>query len=200
MKLHNIDQQSDEWFELRLGKLTASKAQAIATNGKGLDTLCYEKVAELLTRRRQDGYTNPDIERGNELEALARDAYELETDHLVKRIGFIEQDENVGCSPDGLIGEDGLLELKCKNDVNFLKFSITKDIDTAHIWQMQMQMLVSDRQWCDYAVFNDGYTQSLVIVRVPRDDEKIEKIKIGLERGLEIMNDLIAKMGDSNGR
>lgn len=200
MKIHKIEQRSDEWFELRLGKLTASKAQAIGTAGKGLETLCYEKVAESLTNRQAPGFTNVDMERGNELEAMARNAYELETGLLVEQVGFVELSEWVGCSPDGLVGEGGLLELKCKNDVNFLKFLITKGIDTAHVWQMQMQMWVTDRKWCDYAVFNDGYDQQLVVVRVERDDAKIEKIKIGVEQGIETMNELLMKSGVKNGK
>lgn len=200
MIIHNFDQQSDEWFEVRLGKLTASKAQAIATNGKGLDTLCYEKVAEILTNRKPAGFTNLDIERGNKLEAMARDAYELETGNLVKQVGFVELDQYTGCSPDGLIDEDGLVELKCKNDVNFLKFALTREIETAHDWQMQMQMFVTDRKWCDYAIFNDGYAQSLIIVRVERDDAKIEKIKIGIENGIETITKLIKEMGIQNAR
>lgn len=194
MIIHNLDQQTPEWFKVRLGKLTASKAQAIATAGKGLDTLCLEKVAELLTKRQPTPFSNADTERGNELEEMARSAYELETGNLVTKVGFIEHNEWVGCSPDGLVGEDGLVEFKCKNDVNFLKYLLEGEIDAEHEWQMQMQMWVADRKWCDYVLFNDGFEQPLVIARIARDDAKIEKIKVGIEKAIEKMDSMLAKV------
>ncbi len=88
MIIHKFDQQTDDWYKVRLGKLTASKAQAIAVAGKGLETLCYEKAAEVLTKRKPEGFTNGDIDRGNEMEAQARNAYELETGNMIGEIGF----------------------------------------------------------------------------------------------------------------
>ena len=129
MKIHNIDQNTPEWHALRLGKFTASNAQAIANNGKGLETLCFEKVAEILTGKAKESYTNDDMQRGNDLEEMARNSYELETGIVVKRVGFIEKSDRIGCSPDGLIAEDGLQEIKCKNDANFVRYLFDKKIN-----------------------------------------------------------------------
>lgn len=182
--IHNIKQGTPEWFAIRLGKLTASDAQAIATNGVGLDTLVYEKVAERLTGKMKEQYTNEDIERGHELEAMARNSYELErAGDLVKEIGFIEQDEFVGCSPDGFVGDKGLFETKCKDDKNFVKYMYEKKIEAAHDWQMQMQMLVTNREWCDYVVFNPNFPKPIIIVRVMRDEVKIAKLRAGIAVG-----------------
>jgi predicted phage-related endonuclease len=182
MKIYEeLKQGTPEWLAVRIGKLTASDAQAIASNGKGLETLVFEKVAEIMTGKPKDSYTSTDMERGNELEAMARNAYELETGRLVKQVGFIELDERVGCSPDGMVEEDGLAEIKCKNDSNFVRFIFDNKIDPAHEWQMQYQMWVTGRKWVDYVLFNPNFKNPIIITRVLRDEAKIAKIEIGVE-------------------
>lgn len=184
MQVHNVEQGTPEWLTLRLGKLTASKAQAIASNGKGLETLVYEKVAEILTQKLPEQYSNTDIERGNELEAMARNSYELETGNVVKQIGFVEMDEFIGASPDGTVGTDGLVEFKCPNDKVFVQSMYLKKIDTGYEWQMQMQMWVTEREWVDYVQFNPNFPKPLLITRVMRDEVKIAKIKAGAQQGV----------------
>src|SRR5574343_710043 len=129
MKIINVTQGTQQWFDCRLGHFTASNAQAIANNGKGLETLVFEKVAEKLTRKQKESYTNPDIDRGHELEGMARSNYEIETGSKVVEVGFCELDEYVGCSPDGFVGDDGLVEIKCKNDANYVKYLYEKKVD-----------------------------------------------------------------------
>lgn len=187
MKIHNFEQQSPEWFAIRLGKLTASKAQAIGTAGKGLETLCFEKVAEIISGTRQETYTNPDMERGNEQEDLARSSYEMETGNKVESVGFCELDERVGASPDGFVGEDGLVEIKCPTNTNYVRTLYIKTPESKYAWQMQMQMLVTDRKWVDYVVFNENF-KDLVIIRVERDEKKIEKLRVGIEKGKANIN------------
>ena len=198
MKIYNdLVQGSDEWFAVRLGKLTASKAQQIGNGlsktgkiGAGLETLCFEKVAEILSGTREEGYKNPDMERGNEQETLARSAYELENNADVKTVGFIELDERVGCSPDGLVGDDGLVEIKCHNNLNFTKLLFSKKIETKYIWQMQMQMYIAERKWCDYVAFNENF-ENLITIRVERDEEAISKIVEGIELGKARINEIL---------
>ncbi len=197
MKIYReLKQGTEEWLQLRRGRLTASHAQAIATAGKGLDTLCYQKVAEKLTDGQGEGYTNADMERGNELEHEARSLYEISTGNIVEEVAFVELDEMIGCSPDGLIGDDGLIEIKCKNNVNHLKSLLSGEIEKAHYWQMQMQMYVTGRKWCDYVLYNPNYSDDkrLVIKRVERSDEDIEKIKIGLEKGVKLVQEIESKL------
>jgi hypothetical protein len=195
MKIHNVEQGTDEWHKLRLGKFTASDGQAIATNGKGLETLCFEKVAEIFTGKTKDPYTNADMERGKELEEMARNSYEIETGIVVKRIGFVELTEYIGCSPDGTIGEDGLQEIKCKNDANYARYAFERKIDKDHYWQMQMQMYCMDRKWCDYVVFNPNFVEkSIIIERVERNDEEIKKLIEGLEKGTKFVEEVLQKI------
>lgn len=193
MKIHNFEQGTPEWINVRLGKLTASNADAIATNGVGLTTLCYEKVAEILTGKPKEAYSNDDMERGKALEELARNAYETETGIVVPEAGFVEKNERVGCSPDGFVNDDGLVEIKCPNDTNFVKFMVERKIDPKHIAQMQFQMLICERQWVDYIVFNHNFPQPIIISRVERDEVFIEKIRIGLESGVEKIENILAK-------
>lgn len=195
MKLINVKQGTPEWLLTRLGRFTASDAQAIANNGKGLETLVFEKVAERLTGKKNSEYTNEDMERGHELEEMARASYELETNNQVKEVGFAEMSGFVGCSPDGFVGEDGLVEFKCPNNVNFTRFLYTGKIDPKYEWQMQMQMLVCEKKWCDYVIFNENFEPNTKITRVEANKEMQLKITNGLTKGLETLKEIWKKIG-----
>ena len=195
MQEHNVIQQSDEWFELRKNHfLTASHAQAIGTGGKGLETLVWDKLAERYSSEPKELYTNGDMERGNELEAEARSYYEAETFNQVKEVGFVtNKDISIlaGASPDGLVGEDGLVEIKCPNDTKFFRLSVKMEVEPQYDWQMQMQMLITGRQWVDYVVFNPHFERPILIHRVKRDEEKLDKLVKGLKKGEQLAEEII---------
>lgn len=188
-----LPQGSEKWLSIRIGKFGGTDAQAVATAGKGLETLCYEKVGEIITRRPKSEYINPDMERGNQLEETARLAYEIKTGNVVTTVGYIELSDRVGVSPDGLVGEDGMLEIKCPTDANFIRFMVNRTPDTKYIWQMQHQMYVADRKWVDFVVYNDNLDK-IEIQRVERDEAKIEKIKAGLEAGIKQIEEIMEKI------
>lgn len=197
MKIHEqLEQGTDEWRKVRAGKLTASNAQAIAANGKGLETLVYETLAEKHSSAVEAGYTNEHIERGKELEATALAMYELERGVTVQRVGFIERDEFSGCSPDGLVGDDGGCEVKCPKDVNH--FEIVVDgldaVDTKYIWQVQMSLLVTGRKWWDLIIYNPNFKNSLVVFRIEPDAVAQEKLLLGLAKGSEMLKEVEARM------
>lgn len=197
MKIHNFEQKSDEWFAIRKGKMSASHAQAIATCGKGLDTYIGNLVSEYHSSGERDFFTNKDMERGNELEEFAREMYELETGSKVKEVGFVEHDEYSGCSPDGLVDEDGLLEVKALNDAKHFQMLLTGKIDSGHIWQMQMQILVCKRKWCDFVAYNPNFKKTLIIIRVLPDYTKQASLLAGIEKGslmIKSMNDQYNKI------
>ena len=194
IKIYKFKQGSDEWLRVRRGKFTGSTAQAIATNGKGLETLVFEKVAELLTGKSKPSYTNEDIKRGNELEAMARNSYEVETGITSKQVGFVELDEFTGCSPDGLVGKDGLIEIKCKNDANYARYLYDKRVNPAHNWQIQFNLFITDREWCDYIVFNENFTKTISVTRVMRNDTEIAKLKAGLAIGIARVKSTLEKI------
>lgn len=190
-----FQQQSDEWFAYKLGRFSASDAQAISNNGKGLETLAFSKAAERLTGvATKEPYTNDAMDAGNENEGLARNAIELEYGKPILQVGLIEMNEHVICSPDGLVDSDGLVEIKCPTNRVYLEYLYFRKIDPKYIAQMQMQMLVSGRKWVDYAVFNQNFSKPLIIARVERDEEFISKLKVGLEMGVQRVNEILIKV------
>jgi len=196
MIVHNeINQNSPEWFQIRCGKLTASDAQAIATRGKGLETLVAKKVAEILTgEAEENGYTNQFMENGHTLEDDARIAYELETGNIVDCVGFCERDKWSGASPDGMVGEDGLVEIKNKIGYLFVLEMLDDKIDSGHYWQTQYQLWVTGRQWCDYLVHNPRFPKKLIIKRVTRDEDAIAKIEAGVNDGIAQIESMLAQI------
>ena len=196
MKIYKeIIQGTPEWFAIRKLKMTASHAQAIAAQGKGLDTYIYDIVAEYLSSGELVRFVNEHTERGNKLEAEARSVYEFENDVTIEQVGFVELDEYVGCSPDGLIGTGGGLQLKCKMDREHLKQVIYGDdeIDSAHVWQMQMEMLVTGRKWWDYVCYNPNFKKKLYVKRFYADLKKHEQLMRGLEIGKTKINEILTK-------
>ena len=188
MKIHKtIEQGTEAWFNARAEKMTASNACAIGNNGAGFKTYINNLMAETYSSAIKESYTNEDMERGNELEALARTVYEMETGNEVEEVGFIELDEFTGCSPDGLIGEDGGLEIKCVKDEKYFKV-LLEGIETVlsdYIWQIQMCLYVTGRKWWDLVLYNPNYKKSILILKVYPDKKYIDKLIIGLETGKE---------------
>jgi len=179
MKIHEIEQQSPEWFNVRKLKATASHATAIGNCGKGLDTYVLEIVAEYLSSADKEQFSNKHTDRGNELEPQARAIYELTTGKDVKQVGFIEYNDYVGCSPDGLIDDDGVLEIKCIDDVGYLKMLLGEEISSDYQWQIQMNLLITGRKWWDFVAYNPNFKQSIIIKRVVPDKDKQEKLSNG---------------------
>lgn len=192
MKTYTFEQSTPEWYATRLGKLTASKAKTIAVGGKGLDTLCFDCAAEILTLSKANTFSTAATEQGKELEPQARFAFEAKTGLTVEEVGFCEENEFVGCSPDGLVGDDVVVEIKCVQDNTFVKYLYTREINEEHFYQMQMQMLITSRTKAYYVVYNPNFENSLDITEVPADTAAQEKIRLGLIKGTEKINDILA--------
>ena len=182
MKIYkDLIQGTPEWFAIRKGKATASHAQAIGNNGKGLETYIIEIMAEYLSSGEKEHYSNEHTERGNELEPTARSMYELENDCEVEQIGFCELNDFIGCSPDGLIGTDGMIEIKCPEDKVYFNILMNEKIDSAYDWQCQMNMLILKRKWCDLIFYNPNFEKSMKIFRLDPDEKMHEALKKGFE-------------------
>lgn len=201
-QIHNVIQKSPEWYKLREQyPLTASEAQAIGNQGAGLETLCWEVMSNKYSISDKEKYSNKDLERGIEIEPLARQIYELRTGYKVVEVGFVTDDEISkvgGASPDGEIEyEDGLLEIKAFEDtkhfklINEFKETGTFKIESKYIWQMQQQMLFMGKSWVDFVPYNPNYKESMLIQRVTEDKAMQEDIKKGLIKGEEIINKII---------
>mgnify|MGYP003423682046 FL=1 len=199
MQIIKIQQKTPEWFALRLKyPLTASEAQAIGNQGKRLETLIWEKLAEKYSLADKEKYTNKDLERGVELEPLARDMYELQTGNKVEEAGFVIN-ENIskvgGASPDGmLVAQKGVVEIKCFEDKKHFQNIVNGlDIESQYMWQMQMQMLFTETDFADFVAYNPNFKQSLLIKRVVADKEMQDKIIKGLEIGEKLLKEIEEK-------
>ena len=190
MKIYNFEQRTDEWYAIRRGKMSASNAETIIANGKGLETYIYNLMAEYYSSAEKENYINADMQRGIDLEPEARLEFEFYTGLDVQEVGFIEHNEFIGVSPDGLIGDDGLIEIKCPNDSIYFKLLLSNNIKPEYIAQMQMQMYVTDRQYCYFVSYNPNFEKSLYIKKINRDEEMIEKLKKGLERGTQLIKEI----------
>lgn len=195
MTIHYVEQGTPEWLELRRGKLTGSNAHTIATNGKGLETYCFEIVAEKYAKIAKENYMNEHMQRGKELENVARSLYELQTDEQIEQVGFIEMDEHVGVSPDGLCEDYGGIEIKCHANKEHFRLLLGEEIDIKYWWQIQMNLLVSGRQWWKYVAFNPNYEQELIIREIEPDPDAFAKLKIGITNGKELIQEIEKQYG-----
>lgn len=173
------EQRSQEWFEARLGKVTASKISDLTARTKtgysaSRDNYMAQLIVERLTQLPQESYTNAAMQWGLDTEPQARAAYEMQTGNSVSEVGFIIHPKiaDSGASPDGLIGNDGLVEIKCPNSATHIEFLLSPTIEKKYMSQMQWQMACTGRQWCDFASFDPRLPLNLQlkIVRVVRDE------------------------------
>lgn len=193
MKIYQMEQGSDEWFEIRKLKMTASNAQAIATAGAGLDTYITNLVSEYLSSAEKENFSNEHTERGHELEETVRALYELEKGEKVEEVGFVELDEYIGCSPDGFVGEDGGLEIKCPSDNVYFKQIIENKIPSNYRWQVQMNLYITGRKWWDLVFYNPNFQKNMVIYRILPNEDDFLKLENGFQKGKELIKEYLDK-------
>lgn len=181
-----IVQGSPEWFAARLGKVTASKVADVVAktkSGWGASRANYMAalIAERLTQTPADSFSNAAMQWGTEQEPLARVAYEFFTGRDVEQVGFVDHPSipMTGASPDGLVGEDGLVEIKCPNTATHIDTLLDGKVPGKYVIQMQWQMACTGRQWCDFVSFDPRMPEEmrLWIQRVDRDGPHIELLE-----------------------
>ena len=180
-----IEQRTDDWYAARLGKVTASslhKVLAKTKTGYGADRGNYmtQLVLERVTNSKADGYSSAAMQWGIDQEPFARAAYEATRGVMVDEVGFIPHPtiKDAGASPDGLVGDDGMVEIKCPESKTALECWLSENpVEAKYFAQMQWQMRCADRSWCDYVVFDPRMPAKaqLFIKRVERDDAWLEK-------------------------
>lgn len=190
MKIYNFDQRTEDWYNIRKGKMTASNASIIATNGKGLETYIYSLMADYYSNAEQEHYVNADMQRGIDLEPEAKIEFQFYTGLDVQEVGFVELNEYVGVSPDGLVGDDSLIEVKCPKDDIYFRLLLNGNIKPEYIAQMQMQMLVTKRKHCYFVSYNPNFEKTLFIKKIDRDEEMIAKIQAGLDYGTRLIKEI----------
>lgn len=191
--IHNFEQGSENWFIKRLGKITASNVFLLRGNSKTRTSLIMEKASEIITGVVPEQIKSKDIDRGHELETKAREMYSFITDNEVNEIGFAELDKYTGVSPDGLVGDNGLIEIKCPRAKGFLTQVVgsVESIDKLYIYQMQMQMYVLERKWCDYVIYNEDFKNNIHIIRIERDENIITEIKEVIQRAISDIAEIV---------
>lgn len=201
--MDEVVQGSAEWHALRCGKVTASRvADVIATTktGWGASRANYaaELIAERLTGVAAEGFTNAAMQWGTDQEPAARMAYEFMHDVTVEQIAFVVHPRisDAGASPDGLVGEDGLVEIKCPNTATHIDTLIKKKVPAKYVTQMMWQMACTGRQWCDYVSFDPRMPESmqLFVQRVHRDPELIDELETKVVVFLDL--EVAAKVGE----
>jgi putative phage-type endonuclease len=184
MNSKEIVQGTPEWLKARLGCATASRANdfCAAETTAAYQNLLWQLVAERETQTIEEGYTNADMQRGTEMEPVARAAYEAHTGTFVTQTGFWLHPKipYFGASPDGLVGDDGLIEIKCPRTSTHLRYKSENKAPTQYKRQMICQLLCTGRKWVDFVSFDNRVRDSkqLFIVRFePKQSELDEMLK-----------------------
>ena len=196
-------QGSDEWLQARCGKVTASRISDVVAktkSGYGSSRANYmaELIAERMTGRPAGSFTNAAMQWGTETEPMAREQYEMHEFVDVEQVGLIDhpQIEMSGASPDGLVGDDGLVEIKCPNTATHIDTLLGQSISDKYIKQMQWQMACTDRKWCDFVSYDPRMPDrhALFVKRVERDQEMIDNLEHEVEKFLSEVSEKIKRL------
>lgn len=179
MIIHDVQQGTSEWLSLRMGIPTASCfAQIITPTGKEsaqADTYMNKLLAEILTGKPAEFEQTDWMQRGNDLEDAAAQFYAFQDDIELQKVGFVTDiNRMIGCSPDRLIRDDGLLEIKCPAPWTHVDYLLNKSIDQKYYPQIQGQLFITGRKWCDIISYHPEMAP--VIIRVNRNEEYIDKL------------------------
>ena len=194
-------QKSEEWLEARKGKITASRVGGIMPGARGKylasrEAYMMELATEVLTGESAPFFETEAMRWGTETEPIARGAYEAITGTWVTEVGFKYSEEfKMGASPDGLIGDNGSIEIKCPQTNTFLKLRATGKINPKHLVQMNVVMLVWDRQWCDYFVYDPKLEANQYFMRrIERNETVVDGIKGEVKKFHEELMELVEKL------
>lgn len=202
----DLEQGSDAWKLARLGHVTASNIAEVMSKGKGTAEAVgrykykVKIVAERLTGAAGESFTNAFMQWGIEQEQFACIAYEAEKETFVDKTGFwLHPDiQWIGVSPDRLVGQEGLIEVKCPNTTTHLDYLFENKVPSEYYKQIQCQLWVTGRQWCDFVSYDPRLPKrnQLLIVRTERDEKLIAEMKAETEKFLAEVNTLIMKLGE----
>lgn len=201
--MSDIEQRTDEWFAARLGKVTASRvADVMAKTKSGYAASRKNYMAQLaierLTGTKAESFTSSHMQWGTEQEPFARAAYEAAKDVMVEEEGFVPHPtiEMAGASPDGLVGDNGLVEIKCPSTATMIETLISETVPSDYHAQMQFQMACTGRKWCDYVVFDPRMPEKaqLFIKRVDRDDKFIAEMEAEIVKFLAEVQSQVEKL------
>lgn len=206
--MSDIIQGSEEWHALRCGRVTASRVADVVAktkSGWGASRANYaaELIAERLTGEPAERFTNAAMQWGTDHEPDARAAYEFFRDAAVVEIGFVDHPSiaMTGASPDGLVGDDGLVEIKCPNTATHLDTLLSQTVPAKYVTQMLWQMACTGRKWCDFVSFDPRLPESMsmFVKRVERDDKRIAELETEVAAFLEEISAKIEQLNSLYG-
>lgn len=187
MRVIPCEQGTAEWLEIRQGKITASRIADVMDylkkGGEGASRRNYrqELLAERLSGRSEDHYVSAEMAWGSEFEPIARSAYEIGTESMVDTVGFVLHPtfDFAGASPDGLVNDDGLIEIKCGKTTTHLRWMQAGVVPEEHQLQILWNLACTERQWADFVSFDPRLPDGLkiFIARMDRDDARIDQIE-----------------------
>jgi len=200
--IKDMEQGSEAWKAMRLGKVTASKMKDLMSNGRGSalskmsETYMMDLIAERLTGESKPFFENDAMKWGTATEPQARAMFELREGLEVETVAFIEYDDYVGMSPDGLIGNDGLIEIKCPNTSTQIKRALSDDYAADYKDQIQMQLWVSNRKYCYFLSFDPRLdcAAGYLLQKVERDEEYILKMTEKTLTFVNKMNEILFQL------
>lgn len=200
--IHQVEQGTAEWFDIRKGLATASKFECLVKRGKDNKpsatrrTYMLQLAGERLTGEPPEGFFSIYTERGKALEPEARDLYAMLSETEPQRVGFITN-HGAGCSPDSLIGDDGMLEIKTKAPGFLIEAILANEFCSEHVAQCQGALWVSEREWIDLAVYWPGLPP--FVKRAHRDEAYIANLAAEVARfndELEAMVEAVRHYGN----
>lgn len=200
-----MEQGTTEWFAARAGKVTASRVADVIARTKtspSASRLNYsaQLVAERLSGIIDPGFTNTAMQHGTTMEPEARAAYCFRQDEDVTEIGFVDHPTiaMTGASPDGLVGDDGLVEIKCPNSATHIATLLSGDVPSKYLTQMYWQMACTGRQWCDFASYDPRLPQAmrLFVKRIPRDEARIADLEAEVTAFLSEVDATVASLSE----
>lgn len=198
-----LQQGTDAWRAARLGRVTASRVADVVArtkSGWGASRANYmaQLIAERLTGTVVEGFTSPAMAHGTQYEAEAIAAYSFRHDAEVAAVGFVPHPTIAmsGASPDGLTGEDGLVEVKCPNTSTHIDTLLGDGVPSKYLLQIQWQLACTGRGWCDFASFDPRLPESmrLFVRRVPRDDASIAVLERDVKEFLTELDGTVAAL------
>lgn len=196
MKIIQVQQGSPEWLACRAGVPSASNFDMIVTSkgepSKQAQKYMYRLAGERITGIPEETYQNAAMQRGVELEAEARMFYEMTNDCKIEQVGFCLADGGWGCSPDGLVNGDGLIEIKCPQIATHVGYLLDNKVPTDYFQQTQGQLLVTGRKWLDFISYYPAMKP--LIVRVERDEVFIGKLEEELEKFVSELEEIVNKI------
>lgn len=203
--IEDLEQRTDEWLHMRAGMVTASRVADVLAKLKrkeGMAQARHDYLLEVaigrLTGLNPETYVSPAMQWGIENEPLARGAYQIATDREVQEIGFAihPRIKWFGSSPDGLVDEDGCLEVKCPNANTHLEYILADQVPLEYAPQMLAHMACTERKWCDFASYHPRLPKNLqlFVKRFERDDKLIAGMELEVEQFLSEVEELLGRL------